>query len=499
MVTCLNTTSLGCGQIDKVIVEVESKKGQCKFSIIGLGDSAIRESGDRVLSAIRNTGLQTPPNVLVNLSPAHIKKEGSYFDLPIALGLILKQIQSKRDLTDAYFIGELSLEGEVRSVNGIEGLVIGAIEHGAKTIYLPPIELPSSSQFNSVELISVKSLSQLVKILEGQIDPSFINTSNGPEILYKLRIDDIKGQYQAKRAIEIAAAGGHNTLFVGPPGCGKSMLAKRLAYLLPPLTDAELIESLRIHALAGATPRSVLSRIRPYRAPHHSCTSASMLGSVSGTYVKPGDYVIAHNGVLFLDELPEFNRNVLEALRSPLEDGQVNVSRARAKANFAAKPLLIGAMNPCPCGHHGDKQKCSCPAQSIQRYQNRISGPIWERFDIFCHFEPISYEDLKAIPNSNEHDKMQLRIAEARQFQLERQGCLNRWANSQNKFEQYLQLDQESDNLLSMVCNKRGLSARTIKKILLVARTVSDLEGAKDIRKDHLTEVLKFCLPPRIS
>lgn len=496
--------SAGLHGVDAVEVEIEASVGggDPKLVVVGLPDAAVRESTDRVWSAIANSGFGLPKaRTTVNLAPADLRKEGPMFDLAIALGVIGLSEHYGEGITESCcFAGELALNGRVRPVRGVLSLALEARRRGRRFVLVPEKNGTEAALVEGIEVIGLRMLRDAVQFLHG--DPGYppvrIDRAQVFEERRRYAIDfsDVKGQSHAKRAIEVAVAGGHNLLMLGPPGTGKSMLARRIATIMPPMTEEEAIESTKIHSVAGRVrDTDGLVATRPFRAPHHTISDVGLLGGTSNP--SPGEVSLAHNGVLFLDELPEFRRNTLEVLRQPLEDGWVTISRASGSVTFPARFLLVCALNPCPCGYYGDaRRECRCTVPQIQRYRQRVSGPLLDRIDLHVEVPPVDHRELTSRAQGETSAQIRARVVAARQLQLRRfrsvAGLRCNAAMPPRLVRECCQVDAEGAGLLEQAMNDMHFSARAYDRILKVARTLADLSASENIESLHVLEAIQY-------
>ena len=485
-----------------ITIEVDVAQG-IKFFLVGLPDNAVKESEQRIRAALKNNGYRiSGKKITINMAPADIRKEGSAYDLPLAIGILAasQQIKSER-VSDYLIMGELSLDGSLQPIKGALPIAVKAREAGFKGIILPKQNAREAAIVNNLEVLGVENILEVINFFDGKqvIAPTLIDTR--AEFLAGLNnniadFTDVKGQENIKRALEIAAAGGHNVIMIGPPGSGKTMLAKRMSGILPPLTLSEALETTKIHSVSGRlSDNNSLMTSRPFRSPHHTISDVALVGG--GTNPQPGEISLAHNGVLFLDELPEFKRTVLEVMRQPLEDRVVTISRAKSSVDYPANFMLVSSMNPCPCGYYNHPEKdCLCPPGMVQKYLNKISGPLLDRIDLHVEVSPVSFDELSSKEKGESSADIRARVMQAREVQgsryKENEGVHANAQMSTKQLQVFCKLNPESQQLLKMAMTKLNLSARAYDRILKVARTIADLEKNKSITSEHIAEAIQY-------
>lgn len=499
MYSCIKTCTLQ--GLDGYIIDVETDLSRSipKFSIVGLPDTAIKESAERVRAAIKNSNYDFPMiRITINLSPANLKKDGTQMDLPIAVSILSAsgQIQSK-EIDDYIILGELSLDGGINGVDGALPMIISLRESGYRKVIVPYENRKECAVIEDMEIYPMKHLTEVVDYFNGDLiverqvhEPYTGNT----ERQYSVDFSEMKGQDNLKRALEISAAGSHNLLMIGSPGCGKSMAAKRLPTILPRLTFEEAVEVTKIYSVSGLLPNADLVRERPFRSPHHTSSAVSLIGG--GRIPKPGEISLAHNGVLYLDELPEFSRHVLEVLRQPMEDNIIHIARANASLTYPAKFMLIASMNPCKCGYYGHPtQECTCSVHSINQYLSKISHPLLDRIDLHVDLSPVNYEDISEQREEEKSETIRKRVEAAREIQLERFKDYPYFANSdmsERDIKHFCKLSDPCEQMMKLAFKKYNFSGRSYHKILKVARTIADLAGEEDILREHLLEAIRY-------
>lgn len=481
-----------------VDVEIDISRGNPLFEIVGLPDAVVRESRERIRAALRSCSISFPvAAVMVNLAPADTKKSGSVHDMAIFMAILRGMRMISEDLDGCSFIGEISLNGDIRRINGVLPMVMLARELGIRAVFVPADNAKEASVVDGVEIYAVHNAEELIRHFRNEEKLVPCEHYIPPEAAYNETLDfsDVRGQQSAKKALEIAAAGGHNALLIGSPGSGKSMLAKRMPSILPPLTFEEAIETTKLHSISGLlTPEMPIITKRPFRSPHHTISSAGLAGG--GTVPHPGEVSLAHNGLLFLDELAEFDRKTLEILRQPLEDRKVTIARASGTVTYPCTIMLIGAMNPCPCGYYGHpKRKCICSKNKISGYLSKISGPLLDRFDLHIEAAPVEFGDLSSKVKEESSADIRKRVIAAREIQTERfkgTGITCNALITPDKLQEFCPMDDAAEILMKNVFDRLGLSARAYDRILKVARTIADIDGSEVIRKAHVAAAAQF-------
>ena len=492
--------SLGIYGMDafSVVVEADLSKGLPRFDIVGLPDAAVKESRERVRASIKNCRFEYPVSrITVNIAPADIKKEGPLYDLPIFMALLAAMGQIKGSLDDYAFVGELSLDGEIRPCTGILPMVLKAREQGVPAVFIPYANRTEAGAVNGIDVFAAKNIFEVVKHISGEerLEPCFTEAERLAVYDETLDFADVKGQADAKHALEIAAAGGHNCIMVGPPGTGKSMLAKRLPSILPRMTFEEELETTKIYSIAGELPDGVqLITSRPFRSPHHTISAQGLTGG--GQFPRPGEISLAHNGVLFMDEFPEFDRRAKESLRQPLEDGKITIARSAGTVCYPSNIMVVAAMNPCPCGYLGHPSKeCVCTEAAKRRYRDKVSGPILDRIDIHIEVEPVDYDRLSSSQKEESSAAIRERVERAREIQRRRFEGTDISCNAKmtpRMTRELCVLDEEAKALLKLSFEKLGLSARAYDKILRISRTIADLEGSELICSAHIAQAVQY-------